>query len=209
MAFQIIQDKKKFRECLFFGLIVTAVVVANLGIAKLNSLSNQASNHERLLHRLQTSANRHRFKDKSERTRIEIIRDYGELPAVECYPGKLNQVFMNIIANAIDALEEIDNKQAHQNVKSDRNQIIIRTSIYNLNWVEISIADNGIGIAKEFQQKIFNPFFTTKPIGKGTGLGMSISYQIITQQHNGKLMCLSKLGEGREFIIQIPIHQPL
>ena len=141
----------------------------------------------------------HRLKSKSNISRINVIRNYGSLPMVECYPGQLNQVFMNILVNAIDALEELNTGRA--------NCITIKTSVVDSNWVKISIADNGPGIPESIQQQIFNPFFTTKSVGKGTGMGMAISYRIITEKHGGKLDCFSTLGEGAEFVLQIPVQQ--
>ncbi|MBD2741564.1 HAMP domain-containing protein [Coleofasciculus sp. FACHB-1120] len=149
----------------------------------------------------------HRLKAKPDRPAIAVIRDYGKLPLVECYPGQLNQVLMNIVVNAIDALEETKANCTYQEKKDHPDQITISTSVIDSQWVQIAIADNGVGIPKDIQQRIFNPFFTTKPIGKGTGMGMSISYQIITEKHGGKLECFSTLGEGSEFAIQIPIRQ--
>lgn len=132
---------------------------------------------------------------------VKIIKNYGNLPEVECYAGQLNQVFMNVIANAIDALQE--------NEKSNRDNklpiISIHTSLIENNRVAIKIIDNGMGISKEIKKRIFDPFFTTKPVGKGTGLGMSISYQIITEMHGGSLRCISEVGKGTCFIIEIPI----
>ncbi|MFN6486225.1 MULTISPECIES: ATP-binding protein [unclassified Nostoc] len=148
----------------------------------------------------------HRLKGKPEQPEIEVIKDYGTVPLIECYAGQLNQVFMNILVNAIDALEENNTKLTYQEIKENPSQIKIRTSVVNSTWLEVAIADNGVGISKEFQQRIFDPFFTTKPIGKGTGMGMSISYQIITETHNGKLECFSTPGKGTEFIIQIPLR---
>ncbi len=148
----------------------------------------------------------HRLKVNTNRPEIQVIRDYGELPLVECYPGQLNQVFMNILVNAIDALEESNTKRTYQELKDHPNQITIRTSTVNTDWVEITIADNGSGMPEAIRQSIFNPFFTTKPIGKGTGMGMSISHQIIVEKHGGKLDCFSTVGEGTEFIIQLPIQ---
>ncbi|MBD2360700.1 HAMP domain-containing protein [Anabaena minutissima FACHB-250] len=142
----------------------------------------------------------HRLKDTPERPAIKIIKNYGNLPLVECYPGQLNQVFMNILANAIDALEEQQGIQRNS-------QITISTSIKDSDWVQIAIADNGSGIPEDVQSKIFQPFFTTKPSGKGTGMGMSISLQIIAEKHGGKLDCFSTIGQGTEFIIQIPVSQ--
>ncbi|PZV05090.1 MAG: hypothetical protein DCF22_24930 [Leptolyngbya sp.] len=149
----------------------------------------------------------HRLKARPERPAIELMKDYANLPLVECYPGQLNQVFMNILANAIDALEEMNAKRTYQEIQANPNQITIRTSVLEANWVEIAIADNGSGMPKPIQEQIFNPFFTTKPIGKGTGMGMSISYQVITEKHGGMLKCLSTPGAGTEFVIQLPIQQ--
>lgn len=150
----------------------------------------------------------HRLKARPERPEIEVVREYGDLPLVECYAGPLNQVFMNILTNAIDALEDKNARHTFQELSQTPNRITIRTSVIDAMWVQVAIADNGPGIPKEVQQRIFNPFFTTKPVGKGTGMGMSISYQIITDQHGGTLTCLSAPGQGAEFVIQIPIRQP-
>jgi signal transduction histidine kinase len=138
----------------------------------------------------------HRFNAKLNFPMIQIIKNYGSLPLVECYAGQLNQVFLNILTNAIDALQD--------KVGNLIPTITIRTSFVNAQWIEIAIADNGVGMSEDIQKKIFDPFFTTKPVGKGTGMGMSISYQIITQKHGGKLECVSTLGVGTEFLIQIP-----
>ncbi|MDZ7958660.1 MAG: CHASE3 domain-containing protein [Aulosira sp. DedQUE10] len=149
----------------------------------------------------------HRLKDRVERPEIEVIRDYGNIPQVECFAGQLNQVLMNILSNAIDALDEMNAKRSYQEIKSNPSRITIRTSTLNTQWVEIAIADNGPGMPEAVHQRIFDPFFTTKPIGKGTGMGMSISYQIITEKHQGKLKCFSAPEQGTEFSIQIPIRQ--
>jgi signal transduction histidine kinase len=148
----------------------------------------------------------HRLKAKPEQPEIEVIKNYGNVPLVECYAGQMNQVFMNILVNAIDALEENNTKRSYQEIEENPSRIKIRTSVINSKWLEVAIADNGVGIPKEFQQRIFDPFFTTKPVGKGTGMGMSISYQIITKKHGGKLDCFSTPGVGTEFIIQIPLQ---
>jgi two-component system, NtrC family, sensor kinase len=144
----------------------------------------------------------HRLRATPERPAIEIIKDYSHLPPVECYPGLLNQVFMNILVNAIDALED-SFYQAQTTLY--KFTITIRTSVINNQWVEIAIADNGPGIPEKIKQRIFEPLFTTKPINKGTGFGLSISYQIITDKHNGKLECFSTPRVGAEFVIQIPM----
>ncbi len=149
----------------------------------------------------------HRLKARPEHPAIAIIKDYGNLPLVECYPGQLNQVFMNILANAIDVLEEGNAQRTYQEIQANPNQITIRTSVIDSKWVEIAIADNGCGMPKHIQAQIFNPFFTTKPIGKGTGMGMSISYQVITEKHGGQLKCFSTPGKGTEFVIQLLVQQ--
>jgi len=138
----------------------------------------------------------HRLKAQLQFSGVEIIKNYGDLPLVKCYPGQLNQVFMNLLANAIDALEE---------GKKTLNRIRISTEFTNSKTVIIRIADNGLGIPEHIIEKLFDPFFTTKPVGKGTGLGLSISSQIVTERHGGKLRCESTLNQGTEFIIEIPI----
>lgn len=149
----------------------------------------------------------HRLKDKPDRPPIQVMCDYGKLPPIECYPSQLNQVFMNILINAIDALEEANTERASRNINAPPNKIIIRTGIVNSNTVKITISDTGIGIPESACKLIFNPFFTTKAIGKGTGMGMSISYQIVTEKHGGQLECSSVPGQGTEFVIQIPVQQ--
>jgi signal transduction histidine kinase len=149
----------------------------------------------------------HRLKDKPDRPAIEVVKDYGNLPQVECYPGQLNQVLMNVLVNAMDALDELDIKRTSQQIEENPSQITIRTSLVDSQSIEIAIADNAQGIPESVQNRIFDPFFTTKPVGKGTGMGMAISYQIITEKHGGKLQCFSSLGQGTNFIIQVPIRQ--
>jgi signal transduction histidine kinase len=145
----------------------------------------------------------HRLKAGPKRPAIKVTKAYGDLPLVECYPGQLNQVFMNILTNAIDAIEEsFDNKGQKINF-----QIRIWTQLSADHQVLIGIADNGSGIPQNQIQRLFDPFFTTKPIGKGTGLGLAISYQIITEKHQGKLQCISFPGKGAEFVIEFPLHQ--
>ncbi|MBD1823655.1 PAS domain-containing protein [Cyanobacteria bacterium FACHB-DQ100] len=137
----------------------------------------------------------HRLKPSPQRPEILIVRDYAALPQIECRAGQINQVFMNLLSNAIDALEA-----------TAQPRITIRTSVVD-DWVEIAIADNGMGVPEPIQQRIFDPFFTTKPVGKGTGMGMSISYQIIVEKHHGKLYCHSTPGQGAEFVVELPIRQ--
>ena len=143
-----------------------------------------------------------RLKFKSNHSEIEVIKEYSSLPKIDCYAGQLNQVFMNILANAIDALEDEVNKN-----QSFTPQIRVSTELSGNSYILIRIADNGSGIPPEVQSKLFDPFFTTKQVGKGTGLGLSISYQIIVDKHHGKLSCNSSPEEGTEFIIEIPICQ--
>jgi len=149
-----------------------------------------------------------RMKPKNSRLGIEIIREYGDLPQVECYAGQLNQVFMNILSNAIDTLEERDQQRSIAEMKANPSQIRIATERRSGDRAAIRISDNGLGIPAEVQQRLFDPFYTTKPVGKGTGLGLSISYQIITEKHGGTLTCTSAPGEGSTFEIVIPLWQP-
>jgi len=150
----------------------------------------------------------HRLQARHEYPEITVIKKYSQLPNVTCYPGQLNQVFMNILANAINALEASAlNSQTTGNQKLTNNnlQIQIKTEIIDEKWIEVSIVDNGLGINEQVRSKLFDPFFTTKAVGKGTGLGLYISYQIIVEKHNGQLSCFSVPGKGAEFVIKIPI----
>ncbi|MCS6793833.1 MAG: PAS domain S-box protein [Oscillatoriaceae bacterium SKYG93] len=170
-----------------------------------------------------------RLKDTRKRPEIKVIKEYGDLPLVECYAGDLNQVFMNLILNAIDALEEksvqrgvcngkvketeelvalnlTQNNEAMLLQETKYPTIRIRTKLLQGDRVSISIADNGPGIPSEIQSRIFDPFFTTKPVGSGTGLGLSISYQIV-KKHGGNLNFFSTPGKGAEFIIELPVQQ--
>lgn len=144
----------------------------------------------------------HRFKDTDGQ--IQVVKEYGSLPNVECYAGQLNQVFMNVIANAIDALEERQHYSAE--LPQCPGRITIRTECLG-DRVVIRIQDNGPGIPAAVQQQLFDPFFTTKPVGQGTGLGLSISYQIVVGKHQGILKCISAPGQGSEFWIEVPICQ--
>ncbi len=161
----------------------------------------------------------HRLKASGSQHPIPVIKNYGNLPKVECHASQVNQVFMNLLANAIDALREYEEKLGPE-ASSFKSTITITTEIVERSskptkkdplpptnpqqFAIIRIADNGPGIREEVRQHIFDPFFTTKPPGKGTGLGLSISYQIIVEKHGGNIKCLSTLGQGTEFIIELP-----
>lgn len=140
----------------------------------------------------------HRVKESGENAGITITKDYGEIPHIACYAGQMNQVFMNILVNAIDALEEDKTQNA---------EIMISTAC-QAEYLIITISDNGPGIADDIQHKIFDPFFTTKKVGKGTGMGMAISYQIVVDKHHGQLTCSSSPENGTKFTIQLPLTHP-
>ncbi|MEX0268604.1 sensor histidine kinase [Leptolyngbyaceae cyanobacterium UHCC 1019] len=147
----------------------------------------------------------HRLKPTALRFGIEVIKNYGALPLVDCLAGQLNQVFMNLLANAIDALQEFSESLPPDECFQE-GKITITTQAIDSTWVHISIRDNGSGIPVAVQSKLFDPFFTTKPVGKGTGLGLSISYQVV-ERHGGTLEYLPLPERGAEFLIKIPIRQ--
>jgi signal transduction histidine kinase len=178
----------------------------------------------------------HRLKAKTEHSGIQIVKEYGNLPPVECYPGQLNQVFMNILSNAIDALNDYDKERSPDEIRNHPSRIAIRTSIVSsqgsavstqephttdnqqdghgtavpliADKVAIRFIDNGPGIASEVKSRIFNSFFTSKNVGREMELGLAISYQIVVEKHGGSLQCFSEPGKGTEFAIEIPIQQP-
>jgi signal transduction histidine kinase len=142
-----------------------------------------------------------RIKDKDDRPEIKIVKDYGDLPKVACFAGQMNQVYMNLLANAIDALE--DNYAAgHVTAPVIRIQTLVEGAQAILRF-----SDNGAAIPAAIKARLFDPFFTTKPIGQGTGMGLSISYQIVAEKHNGDLTCQSAEGVGTTFEIRIPLTQ--
>ncbi|WP_287453687.1 ATP-binding protein [Leptolyngbya sp. UWPOB_LEPTO1] len=150
---------------------------------------------------------KHRLKANESRPEIEIIKEYGRLPSVECYAGQLNQVFMNLLSNAIDALEEFNQGRSFEEIKANPNRISVKTDLSNdSQFVVISIRDNGIGMTDQVKRKIFDPVFTTKEVGKGTGLGLAISHSIVIDKHGGSLEVNSVLGNGAEFIITVPVR---
>ena len=142
-----------------------------------------------------------RLKATPKRPAIEIMRRYGELPQVECYASQLNQVFMNLLANAIDAIDE----SIRRAKTTQQSEICIQTDVIGDRTIRVEIADNGPGIPSDVQERLFDPFFTTKPVGQGTGLGLSISYKIIVETHKGKMWCQSAPGKGTSFFIEIPL----
>jgi PAS domain S-box-containing protein len=152
-----------------------------------------------------------RLKNKLDRSAINVIKEYGQLPKVECYPGQLNQVFMNLLSNAIDALEmqinNLDSATENQIDIAKNLEIRIHTAVTDNNCVTIRIIDSGPGISENVKKRLFDPFFTTKPIGKGTGLGLAISQSIVVEKHGGRFWCNSELGKGAEFAIEIPLRQ--
>ncbi|MFN6462861.1 MAG: response regulator [Nostoc sp. DedVER02] len=147
----------------------------------------------------------HRFKRNAHQPGIKLVKEYGDLPLVECFPGEINQVFMNLISNAIDAIEEKNKNKDIDTISQNPGVIKIKTETVG-EQVILKVADNGLGISNADQTKIFDAFYTTKPIGKGTGLGLSIAYQIVVNNHHGKLTYNSNPGEGLEFIIELPIR---
>ena len=150
---------------------------------------------------------KHRLKANEHYPAIDIVKDYGEIPQLECFPGQLNQVFMNLIANAIDALEESNKERSLQQITDNPNRITIVTTLSeDRHHVLIRIQDNGMGMSEDVKQKLFGYLFTTKGVGKGTGLGLTISRQIVEEKHGGQLTVTSELGKGTELAIAIPVE---
>ncbi|MEM9164949.1 MAG: HAMP domain-containing sensor histidine kinase, partial [Cyanobacteria bacterium P01_F01_bin.4] len=149
---------------------------------------------------------KHRLKADEKRPAIEIIKRYGEIPPIECFAGQLNQVFMNLLANAIDALDEAVSNRPENASESPANHITVSTQ-FNAEQqrVQISIRDNGIGMTETIRQQIFEHLFTTKAVGKGTGLGLAIARQIVVDNHSGKIDVESTIGEGTAFVISLPV----
>ncbi len=221
----LIEDMPKLLSSMRSGAErIRQIVISLRNFSRLDEADvKQVNIHEGLDSSLMILQNR--LKAKPDHPEIQVIKNYGQLPLVECYAGQLNQVFMNILSNAIDALEmnmKMKNPAGREQLNFSHNErslpqfmsmsdreypkITIATEMVN-NFVKISIADNGPGIDRETVNKLFDPFFTTKAIGKGTGLGLSISYQIIVERHGGQLRCISQPGMGTEFAIEIPIKQ--
>ena len=147
---------------------------------------------------------RHRLKANETRPAIEVVTDYGKLPEVACFPGQINQVFMNILANAIDSFDDVNEGKTFAEIGASPNKITIQTSCTDTN-VEIQIRDNGCGMTPATVERIFEQGFTTKAVGKGTGLGMAIAHQIVVDAHGGSLDCTSNVGKGTQFYIHLPV----
>lgn len=148
---------------------------------------------------------KYRLKADEHRPAIHVIQDYGELPSIECFPGQLNQVFMNILANAIDVFDEMALTSSWDDLQDTPQSITIQTALVASAMVEIRIRDNGKGMPEAVKAKIFDHLFTTKDVGKGTGLGLAIAHQIVVEKHNGSLEVQSEVGRGTEFLIRLPI----
>lgn len=148
---------------------------------------------------------KYRLKANEYRPAIQVIQDYDELPSIECFPGQLNQVFMNILANAIDVFDEAAQHSSFTDLEANPQTITIKTALTEQNTVEIRIIDNGKGISEAVKARIFDHLFTTKDVGKGTGLGLTIARQVVVERHGGNLEVQSEVGQGTEFLIRLPI----
>ncbi len=189
----------------------------NLGIDRIKNISKSLTTFSRKDRDEKTAFNihngldstllilKHRTRSNELRPEIQITKIYGELPKIYCFPGQLNQVFMNLLANSIDAFDEINQGKSFQEIEANPNQISITTALSS-HHITITLQDNAGGMTPEIQKRIFEQGFTTKEVGKGTGLGMAIAHQIITEKHQGKITCDSVLGSGTTFTLELPIE---
>jgi signal transduction histidine kinase len=187
-----------------------------VGVERIGNISNSLRTFSRTDRDCQTSFNlhegiessllilKHRTKANENRPALEITKDYGNIPEIQCFPGQLNQVFMNILANAIDALDEASHSYSFAELENKSLQISIKTE-QKLDKIFIHIADNGKGMNTAVKARVFEQGFTTKEVGKGTGLGLAIAKQIIEKKHGGEIVCHSELGKGTEFILSLPL----
>ncbi len=199
-------DLPKLMDSMFLGVVrVQEIISALLNFSHLDQAEKKLVDlHQGIDSTLKITNTR--LKQQGIISEITVVKEYGKLPKVECYPGQLNQVFINIISNAIDALEEY---RIQEDLSQEAPKITIQTKLVTeekQQWATILISNNGAGIDEEIKKRIFDPFFTTKKIGKGTGLGLSISYQIVVEKHKGKLSCFSNPGQGAMFVIEIPVN---
>ncbi|NEO86747.1 MAG: AAA family ATPase [Spirulina sp. SIO3F2] len=188
----------------------------NAGVDRIRNISNSLRTFSRKDQEHKTAFNihdgiestllilKHRTKANEQRPKVEVLKHYGELPEVQCFPGQLNQVFMNILANAIDAFDEANQGKTYQEIEASPNTITVTTSVID-EQVQIQIQDNGCGMKPETVERIFEQGFTTKDVGKGTGLGMAIAHQIITEKHGGTITCVSEPNIGTKFLITLPL----
>ncbi|MEG4804431.1 PAS domain S-box protein [Microcoleus sp. ARI1-B5] len=190
---------------------IREIVLSLRNFSRLDDSAKQPANiHEGIDNTLLILHNK--LRARAEYPEIKIIKDYGKLPLIECYAGQLNQVFMNLVSNSIDALEDAWKQKRRSSPRATltgggdwKPTISIRTEALNENSICIRIADNALGMTENVRSQLFDPFFTTKPMGKGTGLGLAISYRIVAEKHGGTLICRSVLGEGTEFAIELPL----
>jgi chemotaxis family two-component system sensor kinase Cph1 len=208
----ILQDLPKILDSMHIGAHRIQEIVRSLrNFSRLDESKRKTVDlHEGINSTLLILGNR--LQEKPRGFGIQVIKNYGDLPEIDCYPGQLNQVFMNLLVNAIDVLEERDRHRSSEEIKAKPSTIAIGTEIAPSDRILephliVRVTDNGTGITPEHQERLFDPFFTTKPIGKGTGMGLAISYQIVVEKHGGYLTCQSQLGEGTEFMVEIPLRQ--
>jgi signal transduction histidine kinase len=214
---QLIQEHANDIELEFLSEDLPKVLVSMQGATeRITSISTSLRTFSRADVVYKVSANLHegidstllilkyRLKANEFRPAIEVIRDYGDIPVIDCFPGQLNQVFMNILANAIDMFDDIAQGQSFEQLQAHPQEITIRTTA-DANQVQIQISDNGKGMTEEVRERIFDHLFTTKGVGKGTGLGLTIAREIVVEKHGGSLEVQSNLGVGTEFCIRLPI----
>ncbi|HEY9632736.1 MAG TPA: response regulator [Coleofasciculaceae cyanobacterium] len=207
----LIEDWKKLIDSMQVGAErIQEIVLSFLSLrnfSQLDELELKPVNLNENINNILLSS-QHRLNAEGARSSIEVIKDYGQLPLVTCYASPLNQVFMNLLNNAIDALESQPSPRIitiSTSVVSSSEQETTDNGQRTTDFVVIRVADNGPGMSEEVLHKIFDPFFTTKPVGSGAGLGLSISYQIVVNRHGGQLRCHSTPGQGTEFVIELPI----